>query len=219
MAYPTHDPEWAIEDTYLDGVTPNKIRPDESLRNYGYLPDAEPTAQELNWQLNNLYEQILELKTIALGAYETPVNELKIIVGDNRNPATIYGYGTWVAFAQGRTLIGAGTGTDSNSVQKSYAEGSTGGTYENALTRSQLPDHAHAFKDGYLLENAANISGVPASNRENVGFLNGGYGTGVIETNNNVMVFRNSVTESVGANQPVNNVQPYVAVYIWRRTA
>jgi microcystin-dependent protein len=219
MAYPDFDPLWAIEDTYLDGVTPNKIRPGESLRNYGYLPNAEPTAQELNWQLNNVYQQLAELKTIALGAYETPVNELKIIVGDNRNPATIYGYGTWTPFAQGRTLIGAGTGTDTNGVQRSYSEGSTGGTYEEVISKSQLPAHEHSYEDSYLFEAAGSVSGVPTTNKKNVGFINGGFGSGDTDADNNTLVFRNNTTGSVGGNQPTNNVQPYVAVFIWRRTA
>lgn len=217
MAYPDFDPLWATNDTYIDGVTPNKIRPDESLRDYGYLPDAEPTAQELNWQLNNLQLQIAELKTIALGAYETPVNELKIIVGDARNPNIIYGYGSWTPFAQGRTLVGAGTSTDVNGVDRSFAEGSTGGTYQNALSTSQLPSHSHPYEDAYYFENANSVTNVPATSKKNVGFINGGYGSGDTDTDNNTLLIRNTVTSSIGGNQPVENVQPYVAVYIWRR--
>jgi microcystin-dependent protein len=219
MAYPDHDPLWATEDTYLDGVTANKIRPDVSLQQYGYLPNAEPTAQELNWQLNNIQLQIQELKAVALGAYETPINELKLIVGDNRNPNVIYGYGTWVPFAQGRTLVGQGTGTDVNSVQKSFPAGSTGGTYENKLTKSQLPAHDHPYEDSYYFENSGSVSGAPTSNKRNVGFLNGGYGSGDTDTDNNTLLFRNAVTSSVGGNQAVDNLQPYEVIYIWRRTA
>lgn len=219
MAYPTDNPEWATEDTYIDGVTPNKVRPDESLRLYGYLPDAEPTATELNWELNNIYLQILELKTLALGAYETPINELKLIVGDNRNPFTIYGYGTWVPFAQGRTLVGAGTGTDSNGVQKSFPEGATGGEYETRLSNSQLPRHSHTHKDRYHFQNGSGLESVPSTNRENVGFINGGFGSGSTDTNNNTFIYVNDVTGEVGGDQPHNNQAPYTVIYIWRRTA
>jgi hypothetical protein len=217
MAYPADDPIWAVEDTYSDGVTENKIRPDESLRDYGYLPDAEPTAQELNWQLNNIYQQIVELKSLALGAYETPVNELKIIVGDNRDPSIIYGYGVWVKFAQGRTLIGSGTTTDTNNLQKSFPSESSGGTFENTISNSQLPQHSHSYQDSYYFENAASVAGVPTSNKQNVGFINGGWGSGRTDQDNNTLVFRNGVTDPVGSNQAVNNVQPYTVVNIWRR--
>jgi microcystin-dependent protein len=219
MAYPDFDPLWATNDTYLDGVTPNKIRPDESLRDYGYLPDAEPTAQELNWQLNNLHLQIAELKTIALGAYETPVNELKYIVGDSRNPTVIYGYGTWIPYASGRVVVGHGTSTDVNGVQRSISAGSTGGTYEERLSQSQLPAHNHGYKDRYYFENGGNLGNVPSSNKETVGFVNGGVGSGDTDSDNNTFAFVTDVTSSVGGNQPVNNLPPYIACYIWLRTA
>ena len=48
-----------------------KYVPSPDLRTKGYLPDAEPTAQELNWQLNNLYLQIEELKAVAGRCYCT----------------------------------------------------------------------------------------------------------------------------------------------------
>lgn len=219
MAYPAFDPLWATNNTYIDGVTPNKIRPDQSLRDYGYLPDAEPTAQELNWQLNNLYQQIAEIKQVALAGSQTPVNELKYIVGDSRNPNVIYGYGAWAPYAQGRVVVGHGTGTDINGKQRSIAAGSTGGTYEEAISKSQLPQHEHGYEDAYYFENGASLGGVPSANKKNVGFLNGGVGSGDTDSDNNTLVFRNSVTSSVGANQPVNNIQPYVACYIWLRVS
>lgn len=219
MAFPVDNPEWAINDFYVDGVTPNKIRPDESLRNYGYAVDAEPTAQELNWELNNIYLQLVELKSLAAGAYQTPINELKHIVGDSRNPATIYGYGTWVPYASGRMVLGAGTSTDSNGAQRSFTAGSTGGTYEEVIAQSQLPSHSHSYKDRYLYENNSSLSAVPVGNKETVGTVNGGRGNEGVDSDNNTFVYTNDVTGSVGGNQPVNNLPPYVVCYIWLRTA
>lgn len=219
MAFPIEDPIWATNNTYIDGVTPNKIQPDVSLQNYGYLPDSEPTAQELNWQLNNLALQIEELKTLTAGAYETPINELKLIYGDNRNPNVIYGYGTWQAFAKGRTLVGFGTGTDSNGAEKSFPDGGTGGEYEVKLTESQLPQHQHSHKDRYIFENSSALANVPASNKLSVGFINGGVGNGDRDNDNNTFAFVNDVTGSVGGNQPHSNQAPYTVVYMWLRTA
>ena len=219
MAFPTDNPTWANNDTYIDGVTPNKIRPDAPLRDYGYLPFAEPTAQELNWQLNNLQLQIAELKNIAAGASQTPINELKIIVGDTRNPAVIYGYGSWVAFATGRTLVGVGTGTDTNSVNKSFSAGSSGGDYETKLSASQLPSHAHTYEDAYYFERGP-LSGVPSSNKRFVGTsFNGGIGSGDTDQDNDTLVFRNETTGAVGSGQAHDNMMPHIAVNIWRRIA
>ena len=134
MTFPTFDPLWATNNTYADGVTPNKIRPVEALRLYGYPQQSRVTAEELNWQLNNLYLQIAELKTISASAAQTPVNQLVFIDGDSRNPAIIYGYGSWIPFGQGRVLVGHGTGTDVNGIQRSFNGGSTGGEYEHILS-------------------------------------------------------------------------------------
>lgn len=219
MAYPTFSPEWAVEDTYVDGVTQNKTRPDESLRDYGYTPNAKPTAQELNWQFNNLYLQIQELKTQLATPNQTPINELKLIVGDNRNPAIIYGYGTWVAYAQGRTLVGAGTGTDINSVQRSFAGGATGGEYSHTLSTSEMTPHVHPFKDAYHFENGGTLANAPASNKELVGALNGGFGVDGTDTDNNTLLFRNTITESTGGGQAFNLLNPYQVIYIWLRVS
>ena len=219
MAFPTNAPEWAIDDTYTDG-SPNKIRPSADLRAKGYLPDAEPTAQELNWQLNNLYLQIEELKAVAAGAIaQTPVNQLIHIVGDNRNPNVIYGYGSWAPYASGRMIIGAGTSTDTNGNQRSFSAGSTGGTYQEVLSQSQLPSHQHGYKDRYMFENSGSTGSVPASNKETVGFINGGLGTRSPDNDNNTFVFVNDVTQPVGNNQPVNNLSPYITCFIWLRVA
>lgn len=205
MTYPTHNPEWATSDTYSDGVTINKVRPDESLRQYGYEPLTTLTAQELNWQFNNLFQQIVELKTQLATPSQTPINELKLIVGDNRNPNVIYGYGTWTPFAQGRTLIGAGTGTDANGVQRSFAGGSTGGEYVHTLTQAEIPSHAHPIKLQYQGNNKASEGSAYAANSE---IQQGDIGGTDIRT-----------TDAVGGGQAFNVMQPFEVIYIWKRVS
>lgn len=219
MSFPTNEPIWAEEDTYSDGITPNKIRPDESLRNYGYNPLGTTTAQELNWQLNNLYLQIAELKTLSASAFQTPINRLVFIDGDNRNPAIIYGYGTWVPYGQGRVLIGSGVGIDANGVSKTFAAGATGGEYEHQISNSEMTNHVHQYSDDYFFENSGSLGGVPAASKRNVGFINGGVGVGDTDADNNTMVFTNKNTASAGGNQAMNIMQPFITLNIWRRTA
>ena len=219
MPFPSNDPLFAMNDTYEDGVTPNKVRPDESLRDYGFLPVQEVNAQELNWQLNNIALQIAELKTLSASAFQTPVNHLIFIDGDNRNPAVIYGYGTWVPFGQGRVIIGAGIGTDINGVQQSFPAGSTGGEYKHTISTSEMPTHVHQYSDDYYIENTGNLTTIPESSKRTVGFINGGIGAGRTDTDNNTMLFTNKNTESSGGGQAMNVVQPFLTVNIWRRTA
>lgn len=219
MTYPVNNPEWAIEDTYIDGVTPNKIRPDESLRNYGYSPLTELSAQELNWQLNNLYQQILELKTITASGSQLPIGTILEFDGTSENPATLLGYGTWIPFAQGRTTIGAGTGTDVNGVQRSFSAGGTGGEYVHNISNSEMPQHNHTHKDRYLFENNGVLGSVPTANKETVGFINGGAGNDRLDNDNNTMVFLNDVTGNSGSGQAMNIIQPYLVTSKWKRTA
>ena len=219
MPFPSNDPLFAMNDTYEDGVTLNKVRPDESLRDYGFLPVQEVNAQELNWQLNNIALQIAELKTLSASAFQTPVNRLIFIDGDNRNPAVIYGYGTWQSFGAGRVIIGQGTGTDVNGVQQSFSAGSTGGEYKHSISTSELPSHTHQYSDDYYIENSGNLGSVPASSKRTVGAINSGIGAGSTDTDNNTMLFTNKNTESVGGGQSMNVVQPFVSVYIWKRVA
>lgn len=56
---PTNKPEWATNDVTLPvGGVDNKNRPEEALRETGWDQDQVPAADELNWQLNNIYEWI-----------------------------------------------------------------------------------------------------------------------------------------------------------------
>lgn len=219
MAFPADSPIWATSNTYSDGVTPNKLRPIEPLRTYGYEPNSAPTAQELNWQLNNLYLQIQELKTLSASAFQTPVGRLIFIDGDNRNPAIIYGYGTWIPFGQGRVIIGSGTGTDVNGVPKTFPAGSSGGEYQHSISGSELPAHTHQYKDRYLFETGTVMSGVPEGKKERVGFINGGFGTGAYNFDNDTFVFEDSVTAPTGGNQAMNLLPTYQTINIWKRTA
>lgn len=80
-------------------------------------------------------------KDIGLAAY--PVGSIYMSMKSD-NPSTIFG-GTWSAIGQGRVLIGAGSGTDTNDVSKSFTVGSTGGEYEHTLTVDEMPSHSHSY--------------------------------------------------------------------------
>lgn len=56
------------------------------------------------------------------------------------NPSSIFGFGTWVSFGAGRTLVGVNTSdTAFNTVEK------TGGSKTNTLAIANLPAHTHTF--------------------------------------------------------------------------
>lgn len=159
------------------------------------------------------------------------------------NPGALFG-GTWEAYAQGRVLIGAGTGTDSRSENKTFAAGSTGGEYNHQLTVGEMPSHSHdgntseggAHNHNASLANAAghthNLSYGPG--RQDSGnpgwqaYTNSGNGVNTKSagahthtlTMNEAANHKHTLTISTnGGNEEHNNMQPYVSVYVFRRIA
>ncbi|GIV52393.1 MAG: hypothetical protein KatS3mg038_2914 [Candidatus Kapaibacterium sp.] len=123
---------------------------------------------------------------------ELPVGSVLISV-DATNPATWLGYGTWQQFAQGRCLVGVDTTqTEFNAPLK------TGGAKTHTLTVNEMPSHSHTYTRYNGLYNAQSGSGVAQ----------------VWSATQTAMS-----TGNTGGGQPHNNLQPYICVYFWRRTA
>lgn len=123
------------------------------------------------------------------------------ITYNNINPSTFLG-GTWEQFGQGRTLIGEGTGND-GSTSMSFTTNSSGGEYQHKLTVDEMPSHNHS-RDTYTSGSEATGYGLA---RHSVGFYD------------RVMVSGSGDTGNKGGDASHNNVQPYITVFFWRRTA
>ena len=142
------------------------------------------------------------------GAY--PVGSIYMNASVATNPATLFGFGTWVAFGAGRVPVGF----DSGNALFSTA-GNTGGAAD-AIVVSHThtatvtdPTHTHLW-------------GVPPTPPAPQGggsynaFSSGGssgFSTSAASTGISVA---NSTTGSSGTNA---NYQPYITVYMWQRTA
>ena len=112
------------------------------------------------------------------------------------------GVGTWETYASGKTLVGVGTGTDSNSVPKTFKANETGGEYKHKLTISEMPSHNHKPQ------------------LDDVGFAT--YGSTGGNSNweyggNNLLFGGTNVTGNTGGDGAHNNIQPYVTVYMYKR--
>lgn len=118
------------------------------------------------------------------------------------SPATFFG-GTWQRI-QGKFLLAA---------DDTYSAGATGGEAEHTLTVEEMPNHRHS-SDSYM-------NGYPDS-KFMLDVYN--YSTWTNEGNsynNNPDTGQNGQvrTSYVGGGQPHNNMPPYLAVYVWKRTA
>ena len=151
---------------------------------------------------------------------------------NSANPGTLFPGTTWEAYAQGRVLIGAGTGTDSRSEKKTFAAGSTGGEYNHQLTVGELAQHNHTGSaattniTGQLnfsrrLGDTITSSGVLSHESYSTDIYALAWGQPFAGSRIKLAASHGHTLtiNNTGANNAHNNLQPYIAVYIFRRTA
>jgi len=126
-----------------------------------------------------------------------PVGSIYMNATNATNPGTLLGFGTWAAFGEGRVLIGI----DSSDSDFDTAE-ETGGSKTHTLTEAQLPSHRHQVGSN----DSGTGTGGAAGNMELVRDAGTGNGPAV----------NSSFTGSGDAH---TIVQPYIVVYMWKRTA
>ena len=107
------------------------------------------------------------------------------------NPNTLFGFGTWHRI-EGRFLLGASS---------TYGAGSQGGESNHRLTLDEIPSHSHRQ---YVT--AATVSGAGIRTDYSSDARSNAYDQGIN-------------TGAAGGGKAHNNMPPYLAVYIWERTA
>jgi hypothetical protein len=117
------------------------------------------------------------------------------------NPNTLFGFGTWVAFAAGRVMVGNGGG---------FSAGATGGSADAIVV-----SHTHTATDSGHTHQAGTWTGSYSSS--------GGANTfnGMTQpngTNQSGSSTANISVSTEGASGTNANLQPYVVVYMWNRT-
>ena len=146
-----------------------------------------------------IYEDLQELLKIKIGdLYTTTVNE---------NPSTRLGYGTWVRFAEGRTLVGFSSSISNSTPEWVKTPDSEFGEYAHKLTVEELPT--------FRVETPMSRAGSHPTDNDWTwlssagGFANDGTtdSAGLRKSN------------PAGGDRPHNNVQPSKIVFIWLRTA
>lgn len=120
-----------------------------------------------------------------------PVGEI-FVTRQSGNPSSILGFGTWERYGEGRVLVGYDEADASfNSVDK------TGGSKTHVLTVAEMPPHNHTLKLGAGNTTAAVFNG----------------------SNGNVTTDDTTSIQNTGGGQAHNNLQPYITVFMWQRTA
>ena len=113
------------------------------------------------------------------------------------SPSSIWAGTTWVAYGEGRTLVGIDSGdTDFDSPEE------TGGAKTHTLTTAEMPSHTHTYLD-----------------RGNDTTSDGKANNNLVRVNPSQQPDSNRTTDPTGGDQPHNNLQPYIVTYMWKRTA
>jgi len=140
-----------------------------------------------------------------------PIGSVYTNATNSANPSTIIGFGTWTAFGAGRVMVGLDSG---NSLMDSAEE--TGGSADAVVVSHTHtatvtdPGHMHTMPNGRQISTyggSAKIDDYNGSESSDAVDMNTAT-TGVTVSNS---------TEGVSGTD--QNYQPFVTVYMWKRTA
>ena len=141
----------------------------------------------------------------AMLAMMWPVGSIYISVSAT-SPQTLFG-GTWERI-QDTFLLAAG---------RTYAAGKTGGEASHTLTTEEMPSHGHnpANQAGYygFITNSQKAFTVGDMGPQSGSGRYYPYAAAAFD------ISRNTLTGATGGGNSHNNMPPYLAVYVWKRTA
>mgnify|MGYP005989724035 CR=1 FL=1 len=127
-----------------------------------------------------------------------PVGSIYTNAEVSTNPATLLGFGTWEAYAEGRVPVGKASSGTFDTLN------ATGGAETHTLSTSEIPAHNHSASAGG--------SGTDSGNSN---YPNGGAAL----YNSTSFTWNNITIGNTGGGGAHNNLQPYIVVYMWKRTA
>lgn len=189
----------------------NKEKPNIVVQTTGYDDGQFVSSENLNYILDNFSSWITYLKEV-VEQREMPVGSVIEISGDPTNPAVLFGYGTWESFAAGMTTVGVGSHTDDRGESKAWIDGQTEGEYRHVQTTSEVAEHNHTGNtDNDVDSVTVRVSdiGTDTGTAQNV--------TSVTGTTKDLTHNHTFTTDNQGSSSPMNNIQPSVAVYKWKR--
>ena len=141
----------------------------------------------------------------------------------NINPAELFGFGTWEAMPAGRVLLAQGK-VETENYTHNFVAGETGGEFVHQLTVGELPSHNHTASSNvtgehnhgiYINGYNGNMSGA-----QNYGWGSDDHSIGLRRnyTENNGSHTHTISIGNTGSSQSHNNMEPYIVVYMWKRT-
>lgn len=117
------------------------------------------------------------------------------------NPATLLGFGTWVAIAAGRVLVGLDAAqSEFDTLLK------TGGAKTHTLTTAEIPAHTHP---------SIQVQGGTTANTGGTHIMTSTATGG----SSRAATSPESANANTGGGGAHNNLQPFLTIAVWQRTA
>ena len=207
----------AIEFSKMENLTASKALQSDSN---GDVSASGVTNTELGYVsgVTSAIQTQLDTLTTAVNTKTTlaavyPVGSIYINATNSNNPSSLLGFGTWVAFGAGRVPIGI----DSSDTDFDTAE-ETGGSKTHTLTESEMPAHRHLM---FRNVSVGNIGDTTSSLSAAHYYNDGSQSYRIRKSSSSDAFLEPDITLSgqTGSGSAHNNVQPYIVVYMWKRTA
>lgn len=234
-----------IHETYIKNIQGNnnkltivKGNDVSSIINIDNVPNAIKATQDSRGQkIDTTYIKNISVSDNTLTVYkgDGSATNLDIISFDqiypigaiymstvSTNPATLFKIGNWEALPAGRVLLAQGTSTWG----VNYSAGSTGGEDKHTLTVSESAPHNHTGN--------ATTSGSTHTHALTMRASHGKSGNGGVPRFGDGDIWSDYKTQNLsaagehshaitinnsGGGQAHNNMQPYLSVYMWKRTS
>jgi hypothetical protein len=177
---------------------------------------AAPTASSATNTTQLATTAFVQTLITAAKAALYPVGSIYVNATDATNPATLLGFGTWVAFGAGRVPVGfnasnplfdtaeeTGGSADAVVVSHSHTASSTSSVTD--------PGHTHPIDMGTGLNPGAYFQ--PSPNLLSANAMSTKSAT------TGITVSTSTTVNSTGSSGTNANYQPYITVYMWKRTA
>lgn len=192
----------------------------KGIRFFGEAEEEGLVIDKINYSMTEAEYNELSLlgRIVRIIDWIYPVGSVITSVNPSYDPNKVFKTHTWVRFAAGRTLVGYNSSeTEFNAVEK------TGGAKTHTLTTAQIPSHSHAAVNGDSsfhftqlkiqsgLAGKINLRGADGSATRTL--------YGASQANQWGMLRDDDTTAATGGSGAHNNLQPYITVYFWKRTA
>lgn len=153
-----------------------------------------------------------------------PVGSIYVNASNSTNPATLLGFGTWTAFGAGRVMVGFNasdplfdtaeeTGGSKDAVVVSHSH--------SASTSISDPGHNHV--ENFTNGSNGNFVANAGAGGTVTGYVPSSAGAStnkqVLTESSNTGISASTSVSSTGSSATNANLQPYITVYMWKRTA